>query len=170
MRPYLIAAMEERIVQPKPETISFILDYSGGAPQRQLATSDALDGKGVQVFGAASVVLGLGGLGSASQDSRVASALLLAAVIAYAVASAAAFRLLWTRRFRVTDDVNELYRNHSTNGLATVKHSITADAATAFDANGKLLAGKAKTLRWLLAAASVEVTLVTLALAWAAAP
>lgn len=145
----------------RPETLDFILEYTKAAPGRQGETSQAIDTKALQVFAAASVVLGLAAAGPLRHG--VAAWLLGAALVVYAIAAGAAFSVLRTRDFRVVDDGDRIWTRYYDAELEDVKHALVDDITSACAENAVLLGSKGKALKWLVAATAAEVLLVGLA-------
>jgi len=58
-------------LEPEDVTLDLIYEHTHGGPTRQLATGDAIDAKAVQIFAAASVVLGFGTFTTADLDTQL---------------------------------------------------------------------------------------------------
>jgi hypothetical protein len=141
------------------ETLDFIFDYTKEGPERQLGDVDALDSKMVQVFSAASVIIGLGGL--SGHSGGVAGAILIAlAVVAYVVVGLAAVKHLGVRTFRRSLQADVIWRKLWRYGVSDVKHSIVDDISRAYAHNKEVIDGKARTLQIALIAVAVEVFFV----------
>jgi len=71
---------------PDDKTVQFLWDQLKGAPDRIVGQITSLDGKGVQVFAAATVLIGFSGTVSVQASTRCAQVILLfAALLAYIV-------------------------------------------------------------------------------------
>jgi hypothetical protein len=145
--------------EPPPETVDFIFQYIKDAPERQLAGSEALDAKMVQIFTAASVIIGLAGLTSGSQKP-VSAVLLVFAVIAYVGGAGCALVQLWARDYRRSLQADELWRKLWASPVSDVKHSLVHDIAASYVHNAKLNRHKKWTVRLALIAVAVEVVFV----------
>jgi hypothetical protein len=145
------------------ETLNFLFDYTRGAPERQLEGVASLDGKMVQVFSAASVIIGLGGL--SSHSGGVAGAVFIAlAVVAYVFVGLFAFKHLRVRDFRRSLQADELWRHLWHHGVEDIKHSLVDDIARAYTHNKGVIEDKAATLQYALVGVAVEVVFVGCAL------
>jgi hypothetical protein len=60
-------------LEPLEGTVELIYEHARGGPARQSATADAIDAKAVQVFSAASVVLGFGTFTTTDLNALTAS-------------------------------------------------------------------------------------------------
>ncbi len=141
------------------ESLSFIFDYTKDAPD--LATEDAttLDNKVVQVFSAASVIIGLGGLSGSS--GHLTSAILLAlGLAAYVGVGIVSFIHLRGRTFRRSRQADTLWDNFWQHSVSDIKHSLVQDIAAAYLHNKRVVEDKGKTLNWALAVIAVEVFFV----------
>src|SRR5829696_3947622 len=58
-------------LEPEDVTLDLIYEHTHGGPTRQLAAGDAIDAKAVQIFAAASVVLGFGTFTTADLDTQL---------------------------------------------------------------------------------------------------
>jgi hypothetical protein len=94
-------------VELRTETLDFILDYTKDTPRRQDEVSHMIDTKALQLFGAASIVLGLAAAGPLREGA--AAWLFGAALVVYVAAAVAAFSVLRTRDFRVVDDADNIW-------------------------------------------------------------
>lgn len=141
-----------------PETLDFILDYIKDGPKRQLEAASAIDSKALQVFAAASIVVGLASAGPLRHGT--AAWVYGAGLFVYLAAAAAAFDVLRTRKFRVVDDADHIWPRYWNVELAKVKYALVADITAAFEHNAELLGDKAFALKCLVGATAAEVALV----------
>jgi hypothetical protein len=153
MRTHTLADVELRA-----ETLDFILDYTKDAPRRQAEVSHMIDTKALQVFAAASIVLGLAAAGPLREGAAVW--LFGVALFVYVGAAVAAFFVLRTRDFRVVDDAENIWPQYWHVELVDVKHALVDDITSASAENADLLGSKGRALRWLVVATAVEVVLV----------
>jgi hypothetical protein len=120
----------------------------------------------VNIFSAASVVIGLAGFSGSNSAPRDAAAtvLLIMGVLAYAATAYIAFEHLQPRRWHRSLNVDEWWRLLWYRTEEEARHSILSDLAQNYALNKPLLESKARTIRLALVTTSVEVVLVGLAL------
>jgi hypothetical protein len=141
------------------DSLDFIFDYTKGAPDIQLEDIASLDNKMVQIFSAASVIIGLGGISSSA--GHPASAWFIAfAVLAYVGVGIAALVHLRGRELRRSRHADALWQRLWNHSVTDIKHSLVQDIADAYAHNKTVTKDKAGTLRWALLAAAAEVVLV----------
>ena len=140
-------------------TTERIAELGLSTQDRQLVTWDALDSKAWQVFGAGSVVLGLGIAGNLT-----AHALQIAIPIYFMLAGGALF-CLWPRTFFALPEISELWRKYYYRGRDELNHCVVNALAEAGDKNKATLEKKVWGLRVALYALAAQ----TLTLAIAAA-
>lgn len=144
---------------PLGATLELIYEHTKDGPARQSATADAIDAKAVQVFAAASVVLGFGTFTTSDLNSWTA-ALYGVAVAAYLFAGAATWKILRARVFRVVDAADRWWPSHRLAETAYVREQLLDDLAAAAAKNRERLARKGRPLNPLLVAAGVETLFV----------
>jgi hypothetical protein len=150
---------EQPELEPLDETLELIYEQTRGGPARQVAAAEAIDSKAVQVFAAASVVLGLGTF--AASDLNTLSAVLYAlAAAAYLRAGWAALKILRTRSYRVVDSADRWWPSHRLAETVFVREQILNDLASAAAENRQLLDEKGAPLDTLLVATALEALLV----------
>jgi hypothetical protein len=145
-------------VKLQAETLDFILDYTKATPRRQTEAAHMIDTKALQVFAAASIVLGLAAAGPLRKG--VAAWLFGAAICVYVIATVTAFMVLRTRRFRIVDDAENIWPRYWNVELTDVKHALVDDITSASASNAALLGAKGQALKLLVAATATEVVLV----------
>lgn len=158
--------------RPDAKTMEVFLEVVDGSTERQIDNASALDTKMVQIFGAASLVVGLAGFssvsGPAAQGGRLVTALFIAGLIAYVLTVGVAFFHLWPREYhrlgpdKLWDELHDLPEDD-------LRHSLIDRIGKDFAHNRRILDGKALTLVIALATSGVEVLLVALALVFARA-
>ena len=149
------------------DTLEFIYNHIREAPQHQQRTREGLDTKMVQIFGAASIVIGLAGVSSRELDGGDAvDILLVGAVVAYVASAFTAFFHLRVRKFRLSLQAHALWRNYWLSEPKDVKHALVQDISEAYEHNKRLLDQKAETIVVGLVATGLEVALVGAALIW----
>ncbi len=151
----------------RPETLDFIYEHVRDAPAQQRQTRDSLDTKMVQIFGAASIVIGLVGVSSGELDGGgMVDALLIAAVTAYVATALITFYGVQVRRFRRSVQADELWNRYWWRKPDEAKHAIVHDVGKAYGHNRGLLRDKARAVRAGVLSAGLEVALVAIALIW----
>jgi hypothetical protein len=145
-------------VELRPETLDLILDYTKGTPRRQAEVAHMIDTKALQVFAAASIVLGLAAAGTLREG--VAAWLFGAALLVYLVAVVAAFSVLRTRDFRIVDDADNIWPRFWDSEPLDVKHALIDDITSAYAVNAELLRSKGRALTWVVGATATEAVLV----------
>jgi hypothetical protein len=136
--------------------------HSADGPARQGATSDSLDSKAFQVFSAASVVLGFGSFAS-GHLTDFTGALYAGAGLAYLIAGWFTLEIVRARNFRVTDAADRWWPSHRDATASYVRGQMLDDLAEAAAVNRVLLKSKGEYIKYVLAAAAIEVLLVSAA-------
>jgi len=150
-----------------PETLDFIFQVVKGAPERELRDLEALDAKMVQIFGAASIVIGLAGVSSTSQGSTSpVSGLLVAALLAYFATAALSFFHLRLRDFRRSLHADVLWKELWQFDVSEIQHILVEDVSVAYSHNKLVLHEKGRTILAALVLAGIEVALVGVAIIW----
>jgi hypothetical protein len=142
------------------EALELIYEQTRGGPARQQTSFDSIDAKAVQVFAAASVVLGLGTFTTATHLRGIATLLYVFAVLAYVAAGRAAWAILRVRSFRVVDGADRWWPTHRHADPGYLLEQLLDDLATAFQENRARLATKGHPLDLLLSATAIEAVLV----------
>ena len=147
--------------QLNPETLDFIYQHTRDAPEAQMRDVEALDAKMVQVFSAASVVVGLAGLAvSRVEGNTVAASLLMAALAAYMVTTAFALLHLRVRRVRRSFQADALWPDWWDRQPVALKHGLVKDISEAYAFNNGLMRQKRRTLQGALVALGTEVAAI----------
>ena len=146
---------------PDPDVVDFIFEQGRAATERQLRDADALDSKATQVFGAATVIIGL-----SSFSRHPNAALFTAAVAAYLAAAFVTVWSLWLAKFRVTDAPDQLLRFYWNMPLDETKYAMVTDMAAGFEENERELGRKRRGVLAVLTLAGVETALVGIAVIW----
>jgi hypothetical protein len=152
--------------QRNSDGLEVLFDFLRDTPERQMDNSTSHDNKIVNIFSAASVVIGLAGLssGSLAPSDWSVTALLILGLGAYVVTAYIAFRGLRPRQFRRSLQPQFWTRSLWGMGADDVRHSILTDVGKAYANNKPLLAAKAASIRMALLATGAEVVFVGLAL------
>lgn len=149
----------------KEDTVRFIFQYIQGAPELQGRDIDALDTKVVQVFSAASVVIGLVGISNESLGtSRNVDVLLVLAVVSYTIAAVAALFHLSPKKQRRSLHVEDIWQKSWNEEVTDIEHALIEDIREVHNYNKGVLEKKRKTLLFTVAATGAEVLFVGLTL------
>jgi hypothetical protein len=150
---------------PDDKTVEFIFEYTKDAPERQASDIESLDTKVVQVFSAASVVIGLLGVSTTSLRNAPATDPLLAlAVASYVVTAAMALYHLYPTEQRRSQHVDELWLKGWNEEVTHIQHALIEDIREASAFNQNVLRQKRNTLVATVGATGAEVLFVGLTL------
>jgi hypothetical protein len=152
-----------------PETVEVIYGYLQGVPEAQRNDWKDLDAKIVQIFQAASVVIGLAGFASGNLigATTAVGVALVAALAFYILALGAACYGLWPRGFlrAQADAVWPMYEN----GTPTeVRHALLYAVGEAYPENEAVTKKKGRSLVVVFLATGAETVLVAVSLILAA--
>ena len=143
-------------------TLDLIFREAREVPESQMRTAEALDSKTIQVFAAASVVIGLAATGGIQGHASIP--VLIAAVVAYLAAVVGAFASLRVRSFRTNASPQTLWEDHWEDDAEALKLALVDDLAGSYEENDKCLREKARGFKVALAMTGVESALVAVAL------
>lgn len=115
--------------QPSPESLELIADYSVKAVLRQLSDGDTLAGRGYQVAGFASVLMGLASVGAGGEGW------LRAIIGAYVLAVLAAFMVALPLRFETPGSPRGLWESNWHNEPRDIQHALIKSCVIAYEAN-----------------------------------
>lgn len=150
-----------------PETFKEIYELTRGSLDRQVDQGQMLDAKMVQIFSAASIIIGLAGFsvsGGAVRDVAVGVLLALALALAsYGAVAYVAFRNLAPSTYQLLY-YPDVWRRSWDEEPDELHHSVITKIAGNYERNALVLVGKAKALRIAIGAAGIEVALVGIAL------
>jgi hypothetical protein len=148
-----------------PTTIDVVYDRLIDVAQQQLDDQSNRDGKIVQVFAAASVVLGLAGLSAttASSNPTAVALLLLFAGVAYAGVAITTGIALWARDSETLRLGSSLLETEWTEPPEQVKLRVIARFKPAYEKDRVVLTQKAHLLSAGIIAAGIEVAFVAAA-------
>lgn len=162
----MVAALQE-VPPPEydPDTLEAIYQAVKDAPLTQLRDVDALDTKIMSSFAAASVVIGLGGLGAANvQRGSVTVLWLLLAIGWYLGVGGLTLANLRPQWFRGPVNAETLWDTHWDLSPSDVKLALVEDVRDAYHQNRIGIARKARLLLWAQALIMTEVLSVGFAL------
>lgn len=148
-----------------PTTIDVIYEHLSDVAEHQIGDQANLDGKMVQVFTAASVVMGLTGLSAttATSSPTAVAFLLVLALAAYAVVAILTGFALWARGFWTLRFGSSLWEKEWDVPPEQVKLAVITEVKPAYDKNLGILTQKAHLLSAGIIATGVEVALVAAA-------
>ncbi len=146
-----------------PESLDLILELTKGGPESQLRDVDALDAKTVQVFAAASIVIGLATL-AGERGGTASTVLLLLSLGSFVVAVGAAAVGVFVRDFRKSYQADYLWGHFWDRPAQELKHSVVADIAAAYTHNRTVIETKARATQVAVMMTGLETLLVGLAL------
>lgn len=156
-------ATTERVTERlDPETLTFILDWTKDAPERQVRDGEASDTKMVQILGAASIVIGLTGIANRTASSAPSWVMfgLLVALAIYAALACIAVAQLWPKRFQRSAQADELFPNYWADDVQTVRHALAHNVSEAYRFNKAVLAQKKERVCWALGLLALQVVVV----------
>jgi hypothetical protein len=147
---------------PDPETINVIYDRLSNVAELQFGDQANLDGKMIQVFSAASVVMGLTGLSAsaATKNPAVVAALLALALAVYAAVAVVTGVEIWARQFKALRFGATLWDYEWDQTPMQVKMAVIDKVKGAYDTNRIILEQKGKLLTAGIVATGCEVALV----------
>ena len=145
------------------ESLDLILELTKGGPESQLRDVDALDAKTVQVFAAASIVIGLATL-VGDRGGTASTVLLLLALGSFVVSVGAAAVGVFVRDFRKSYQADYLWGHFWDRPAQELKHSVVADIAAAYTHNKTVIETKARAAQVAVIMTGLEALLVGLAL------
>jgi hypothetical protein len=140
--------------RPTEETLELLYELTREAPNAQLQASDAVDGKIVQTFAAAGVLIGLAAVQGASGD--VATGFVALAVLGFLVVAAVGICALRGRQYRVTIGADQLWDKYRSDVPFTIKEAFVRDVAKGYPENEENIRLKHKALRIMLGALLIE--------------
>ena len=140
--------------RPTEETLEVLYELTCEAPNAQLQASDAVDGKIVQTFAAAGVLIGLAAVQGASGDA--ATGFVALAVLGFLVVATVGICALRGRQYRVTIGADQLWDKYRSDVPFTIKEAFVRDVAKGYPENEENIRLKHKALRIMLGALLVE--------------
>jgi hypothetical protein len=150
-----------------PAILQALYNHVKEAPERQLADARDLDSKMVQVFGVASIVIGLAGLSDRGLEGGDAvTAILIFALLSYAAAAGFAVLDLWPREFWRSLHADTLWKEYWQDAPEKTQHALVANIASAYEHNRDLLTHKAYLIQRALVATAPRLFLLGLLWLW----
>ena len=148
-----------------PNTLDLIYEVTRQGPPAQFREIESLDGKSVQIFSAASVVIGLTAI-SQTPRSDAATGLLILALAAYFVVALAALGGIWTRRTLRPYHSDTLLEDFWQDSADEVKYALAHELPQIYRHNQAISDGKANAVRRAIVATAVEVLAVGAMVIW----
>lgn len=153
------------------ETVEFILDYIKDTPERQLRDMTDLDSKTIQVFSAASIVIGLAGLSAIQGATKPAVlGLLVDALVTYVAVAGLSVWHLFAKRVKVARFGDTLWEDFWESTPDAIRHGLVEEISRTYGYNKGVLKQKAVTANLALITTGLEVLLVACALVAARLP
>lgn len=146
-------------------TIDVIYDRLSGVAEAQFGDQTNLDGKMIQIFVAASVVMGFSGFTatSAAKNPAWVVTFLCLALAAYALVALATGLELWTAKFEALRFGSSLWDEEWMQPPDQVKLAVIDRVKAAYDSNLKILKEKGRLVSAGIVATGFEVLFVALA-------
>lgn len=148
-----------------PETLDLLYEVTRQGPPNQFREADAIDGKIVQIFGAASVVIGLSGLAQATLSDG-ATVLLGVAIGSYLVAAASSLVGLWVRRTKRPFHSDTLLADFWQSSPQELKYALVYELPEMHKHNQRILDLKADVVRLAVVATALEVGAIGGMIVW----
>jgi hypothetical protein len=147
------------------DTVNLIFEIIRDNPERQVADAKDLDTKMIQVFSAASVVIGLVSFaGRPSNHSWWIDVLTGGLLFFYGATALVAFMHLRARKFRRNLYASNLWRDAWDRTPTEIKHALIVDISEAYVHNKPILNQKGRFIQIAVVTTGVEVALVGLVL------
>lgn len=154
--------MTDEQATPDPQTTKFFVENLGDVNAEQLSAAEGRDAKAVQMFAAASVVIGL----AVTSDRDLCETLLGAAIGAYSVAAIATGWAIWPRKLAIRP-YDKLWRGLEFAPVTKARHTLVYLLYVAYSENERILRDKRRALVAIVIATGLETVLVALALMFA---
>lgn len=146
--------------QASPQTVEFIYQHIKDAPERQGQDWRDLDTKLFQVFTAAAVVLGLGGVAAAQRNGTAGAILLLIALVAFLIAVGAVLSQLRPLKIELSRQGDTMWPTSWQADPYWIEKGVIENVTAAYAKNRARLKCKAIALKVALGALCAEISLV----------
>jgi hypothetical protein len=146
------------------EALNLIFDETKDVPRQQRMRAEAIDTKVVQSFGAATLLIGLSGVGLADEIGRGALFFYVAALLAYVVAALAAFVAFKPRDWRANNHAGWLWDNCYFRSADEIRHILNAQIREVVEHNERQINWKVAWLSAALIMTGIEGLFVAMAL------
>lgn len=147
-----------------PDALQFIYEATKDVPHRQRQRGEAVDSKAVQVFSAATILLGLMGVGVADAIAGRELALYAGALVAYVAAAISAFWAFRPRTWRANDHAQWLWEHCYFRTPTDVMHILTNEMRGVAEHNESIVNSKVRGVEAALVFTAIEGMLVAGAL------
>lgn len=147
-----------------PATLDLIYEVTRQGPPNQFREAETLDAKIVQIFAAASVVLGL-----AAVAGDMVIGFLVLAVIAYVAVAGATLWGIWIRKTKRPFHSDTLLEDFWKDSAADVRYALAYELPEMYSHNQRIIDDKATAAKLAIIATAVEVAAVGGMVIWAAA-
>lgn len=151
----------------REETLDFLFEYTRDAPARQFSVVDGLDAKIVQVFAAATVIVGLAAVNLAHQPFAV-TIFLAVAILAYIGVVVATVRAVGVTDYKGNAHADALWHKFWADDVMSIKHALVASTSKAYAENRELIAKKGSAVQCAIIATGIEAIAVGISLLVAA--
>ena len=148
--------------EPSPDTLRLLYHHLKGAPFRRMRDGDRQESKVINVFAAATILIGLAGVAQPSTTKLQWLVVLLSvlAVVAYAAAVAGTVFTIWPRAYRAADYDDTLWPTFWDMTPREIQHAIIEDITAGAAANKHANALRDNGVYWVLGATAAEALLV----------
>lgn len=145
------------MTEPDPETLAITADFGISAVNRQLSDADTLAGRGYQLAGFASVVIGLAAVGKGGP-----AWLLWPALAAYLACLAGCWLTVKAREYHGVSTPKGLWETNWQSSPTELRHAIVHSAAEVFEKNDAASKARITGLKVAMNALVVETVLVAI--------
>lgn len=148
--------------EPSPDTLRLLYHHLKGAPVRRMQDGNRQESKAINVFAAATVLIGLAGIAQPSTTHWQWLVVLLSvlAVAAYAAAVVGTVFTLWPRTYRAADYDDTLWPTFWDMTASGIQHAIVEDITAGASSNKHANALRENGVYWVLGATAAEGLLV----------
>jgi hypothetical protein len=156
-----------------PQALSFILDWVKDTPERQSRDAEYLNSKVLQIFTAASILIGFVGFsntvapGPSPSRNPLVAALVVLALVTYLVVTLVTFFTIRTKAFSAARLGDELWRNYWMDEEDTIKRGLVHAVGEAYTKNEPILRSKGRYIQVVLILTGIEAIFATGAVAYA---
>jgi hypothetical protein len=175
-QPMVTDSDSQQVTDPpavNPQALSFILDWVKDTPERQSRDTEYLNSKVLQVFTAASILIGFVGFsntvapGPSPSRNPVVTALVVLALVTYLVVTLFTFFTIRTTALSVTRLGYELWQKYWKDEEDTIKRGLVQVVGEAYAKNEPILRRKSRNIQVVLILTGIEALFATVAVAYA---
>ncbi len=144
--------------EPSPDTLRLLYHHLKGAPFRRIRDGNRQESKAINVFAAATILIGLAGVAHPSPTNLRWLVVLLSvlAVVAYAAAVGGTVFTIWPRAYRAADYDDTLWPTFWDMTPSEIQHAIIEDITAGASANKRANALRENGVYWVLGATAAE--------------